>query len=959
MAERSLPDKSIFLEALEIPSASQRAVFLDQACGTDQQLRAAVEALLRAHDRSGDLLDLPERPAATAGDPGRAVPPGTVIGPYKLLEQIGEGGMGVVYVAQQQHPVRRTVALKLIKPGLDSRQVITRLEAERQALALMDHPNIAKVLDAGTTETGRPYFVMELVKGASITDYCDRERLTTRPRLGLFVRVCQALQHAHQKGVIHRDVKQSNVLVAVHDVTPVVKVIDFGTAKAIGQPLTDRTNYTGFAQIIGTPLYMSPEQAGMSALDVDTRSDIYSLGVLLYELLTGTTPFESATFREAGYDEMRRMIREDEPPRPSARLSTLEKGQLSTVSERRGIDARRLSQEVRGDLDWVVMKALEKDRNRRYESASAFAADVQRYLDDEPVQAYPPTAGYRLRKFVRRNRGPVLATALVVLALVLGMAGSLWQAVRATQAEGQASEDRDAKQEALRVALANEQKAEAAKIDAEKAAADAKQANELAQARLGHVKKANEVLASIFRDLDPQSEGKGGPPLKEQLVGRLDQAAAQLNEQAIGDPLTVAGLQAGLGDTYLGLGEAPKAIELLVKAHETRHTHLGPDHPDTLSGMGSLGVGYLKAGKVDLALSLLTKRLELCQAKLGSDHPETLDSMDNLAVAYLENNEPARALPLLKEELRLRTARLGPDQPDTNRCLHNLAVAYHAAGKLDLALPLFKEELERQKARFGPDHSLTLTSMNNLAAGYKSSGKLDLALPLFEETLERMKAKLGPDHPVTLTCMHNLGLTYQDAGKRDLALSLLQETLERRKAKLGPDHPDTLTSMNNLAVAYLANKEPDRAMPLVNESLAAKRKRLGAGDPRLADPLARIAFELLKAREYAAAEPLLRECLAIREKQLPDSWLTFNTRSVLGAALLGQKKYAEAEPLLIEGYEGMQKRLAQIPPRGRVRVTEALQALVDLYEATGQQEKAEPWRQKLKAAAAEKAGGDR
>jgi serine/threonine protein kinase len=346
------------------------------AAAGDEALVERVEALLRGHDQSNPLLDQHRLLAADLPLPGAT--PGTIIGPYKLLEQLGEGGMGLVFVAEQQQPIKRRVALKIIKPGMDSRQVVARFEAERQALALMDHHHIAKVFDAGMTESGRPYFVMELVRGVPITEYCDERRLSTQPRLELFVGVCQAVQHAHQKGVIHRDLKPTNVLVTQHDTVAVPKIIDFGIAKAVSQPLTERTLFTNFAQMIGTPLYMSPEQAEMNGLDVDTRSDVYSLGVMLYELLTGTTPFESDTLKKVGLDEMRRMIREEEPPAPSRRWSTLSAQDCSTISERRGVDGRRLGQVLRGELDWIVMKALEKDRDRRYESASAFAADVQR-----------------------------------------------------------------------------------------------------------------------------------------------------------------------------------------------------------------------------------------------------------------------------------------------------------------------------------------------------------------------------------------------------------------------------------------------------------------------------------------------------------------------------------------------------------------------------------------------------
>jgi eukaryotic-like serine/threonine-protein kinase len=451
--------KTLFLAASDLGDPAERAAFLGRECGGDAELLRRVAALLRANDASplpppgpadATLAHSSECQSQSEDRDDRSVRIGSVIsGRYKLVQEIGEGGMGSVYMAQQTDPVKRAVAVKVIKAGMDSKAVLARFEAERQALAMMDHPNIARVLDAGTTDSGQPFFVMELVKGVPITQFCDERRLTPRERLGLFVPVCQAIQHAHQKGIIHRDIKPNNVLVALYDDSPVPKVIDFGVAKAAGQPLTDRTLMTGFGAVVGTPEYMSPEQASFNHLDVDTRSDVYALGVLLYELLTGTTPIDRKSLGKVALLEILRIVREVEAPRPSAKLSTIDT--LPSVAANRGTEPAKLSKLMKGELDWILLRALEKDRTRRYETANGLARDVQRYLADEVVEARPPTAGYRLRKLARRNKGRLAAAALLLLALVCGIAGTTGQAVRATRAEKEALRERDEKTRAWQV----------------------------------------------------------------------------------------------------------------------------------------------------------------------------------------------------------------------------------------------------------------------------------------------------------------------------------------------------------------------------------------------------------------------------------------------------------------------------------------------------------------------------
>jgi serine/threonine protein kinase len=916
-------------------------------------VRRQVEALLRVYADLGSFLEKPilEQGATVDSHPGAfadstggpearqaaATPPptegpGTRIGPYKLLEEIGQGGMGAVWMAEQQEPVRRLVALKVIRADLASERVVARFEAERQALALMDHANIARVFDAGTTAAGRPYFVMELVKGVPLTRYCDEQRLTVRHRLELIVPVCQALQHAHQKGIIHRDIKPSNVLVAPHDGQPVVKVIDFGIAKATRQRLTEKTLFTEFGTVIGTLEYMSPEQAELNNQDIDTRSDVYSLGVLLYELLTGTTPLAAQRQERTAFLEQLRLIREEEPPRPSTRLSSV-KESLPAISAQRQAEPAQLARLLRGELDWIVMKALAKDRAHRYETAADLARDLQRYLADQPVEARPASLPYWLGKFVRRNKGLVFAAGLALLALVVGIAGTTWGLVRAERAR-QAEADRAEGEH-----LAKEQEA-AARHQAEAAGQQARDSEADTQAFSRFL--VEDVLAAAR----PERQ-EGGLGIDVTVRRALEGAAKKVAERFAGRPRAEGVARHDLGVTFQLLGDPARAVAQFQQALALRRQVLGPDHPETLDTMTSLAEAHRSGGQLDRARALHEEALRLAKAKLGAAHPATLRSLGSLAATYHEAGQAGRALPLLEETLRLRKAALGPEHPLTLASMNDLGVAYHQAGRLDLALRLYEEVLPQRQRLLGPEHPDTLMTLGNLAAVYWARGKFDRSVPLYEEGLAVRKKKQGAEHPDTLMMAFNLGVNYTDAGRHAEAVALFDEWLPRALTALKPAQPPRDFGLEAGAHAYTRAGRPEKAEPLLRERAERLKQTAGAGSPPYAVVLAELGVNLLRQRKWADAEPVQRDGLAIREKIEPDAWTTFYARGQLGRALWGQQKYAAAEPLLLEGYEGMREREARMPADSKHVLQEALERLVQLYEGWGQKDKADAWRKRL------------
>jgi eukaryotic-like serine/threonine-protein kinase len=817
-------------------------------------------------------------------------------GRYRLLQRLGEGGMGEVWLAEQTEPVRRQVALKVIKAGMDSAQVVARFEAERQALALMDHPAIATVFDGGTTPQGRPYFAMEYVKGEPITVYCDRHLLSTRERLELFMQVCEGVQHAHQKGIIHRDLKPSNVLVSIQDDRPVPKIIDFGVAKATTQHLTERSLFTELGVLIGTPEYMSPEQAEMGGLDIDSRTDIYALGVLLYELLTGVLPFDRKDLRQAGIAEIQRIIREKEPPRPSTRITQL--GPASTeAAKNRHTEPRRLASELRGDLDWITMRALEKDRTRRYQTANALAMDVRRHLANEPVLAGPPGAPYRAAKFVRRHR--VGVTAAVLLVALLGT---------------------------FAVAMA---------VQAQRIARERNRANQEASA----ARRVSAFLVSLFEASKP------GTRSPEAVTARdlLDAGAGRIDGELPDQPLVRAALHMTMGDAYDSLGLRTQAASEREQALVLRREVLGLRHPDAAASLSAHAVGRKTPAESE---GLLREALALQRTLGGVDVDDLTRTLIRLAGALTLQGKYDEAESAAKEAVQ--TARLAPQKPNARLVVESwsqLGGVLFSKGQPDKAEEAWQSALDASEATLGPRHYLALAMRENVASAQLLQGQYTKAEESYREIL-RLQTPLGPNHPDRGITVGNIGAALYYQKKYGEAATYYREALDIARQAYGSDHEEVGICLANLGQALDTMGKSTEAVETLTQAVAITRRALGNDSLSLAVDLSFLATALRHSNSLEEAEQAAREALAINTRHRGLSHpRTGEAQGSLGRILAEQHRWGEAEPLLLAYAASLESKRSR---EGDLR--EVTEEMVKTYEALGKPEKAREWRAKLEVA---------
>jgi serine/threonine protein kinase len=906
--------RQIFMDVADLPSAEVPAA-LDRLCAHNAALRAEVESLLRAQQSAAGFLVSPtlDHPTSPAEAPTLGAPagadaapihegPGSRIGPYKLLQLIGEGGFGSVFMAEQEQPVRRRVALKIIKLGMDTRQVVARFEQERQALAILDHPSIAKVFDAGATDTGRPYFVMELCTGEPIDAYCDRHSLSISQRLELFAQVCHAVQHAHTKGIIHRDIKPRNILVATQDGRPHAKVIDFGIAKATEARLTERTLFTEHKQIVGTPEYMSPEQAEGS-LDIDTRTDVYALGVLLYELLTGSTPFTSDELRSAAYAEIQRIIREVEPPAPSTRLNQNAQT-LASIAARRNIEPRRLNLIIRGELDWIVMKALDKDRKRRYETADGLAQDIRRYIAGEPISAAPPSRAYRLRTFIRRHRGPVIAAALIATALILGLIGTTTGMLWARHERERATLAAAAESAAKALAQDNEHKALAAAARAQSIA---------------------DFVTTSLGAADAYNPGGGQSTT---ILAAMDRALADLNAGRFkNDPETEASLQHTIARILQHNGREKQARPLFQQALDTRTRILPADHADIAASLTGLAGAELSIGDPKVAESLYAKSLDMLRRLHPGDHESVAAALGDVANARINQFRNADAEPLLVEALAM-LERLNPgDDAKKARTLDTLATVRYNLGRgpdaealyqraLDMnqrlfpgdnprvlislfnlgtlrkdlgrprdAEPLLTTAYDMARRLYTGDHQYLATAINNLANLRTTLGHPEQAEPLYVQALDMNRRLYPADNLVVANGLYNLGYARHRLGRAAEAESLLLEALAMYARLTTEDRPQTATTLYTLAMARESLGKHTEARASFDQAIAMGRRLWPTGSRMLIAYLRASAEAHIKSNDRNAAATELEEALTIAQRHYAsDAALAKNIQASLDKA---------------------------------------------------------------------------
>ncbi|MFT3878911.1 MAG: serine/threonine-protein kinase [Gemmatales bacterium] len=913
-----MSDKELFILALDVP-VSDLALFLQQQ-SADIAQRQRLEKLLKAHQEAGQFLH------EKTGEPPLTNPihispqsidsdqAGQIIGMrYKLIEPIGEGGMGAVWKAEQLEPVRRLVAVKLIKPGMDSKQVLTRFDAERQALALMDHPNIARILDGGAMADGRPYFVMELVQGIPVTRYCDDKQFSITHRLQLFTQICQAVQHAHQKGILHRDLKPSNLLVTEQDGKPVPKVIDFGLAKAIQPTLTlsEQTLHTQLGTVVGTPLYMAPEQVEQNALDVDTRADIYALGVVLYELLTGTTPLERERFRTAAWDEVKRLIQEEDPPKPSTRLSSADS--LPSIAIQRNMEPIKLGRFLRGDLDWIVMKTLEKDRNRRYASANALAEDVNRFLNNEPVSAGPPSAGYKVRKFIRRHRGGVLVASAMLMLLVAGIVGTSWGMFSARQERDRA-------------------------VQAEKAEREQRQQVEHASSVIRAVDNflLRDLLGQASMSNQSKEDGERSADLKVRTL--VDRAAAKIEGKFNDVPITEIAIRTTLGNVYESLGLYPEAEKHFLRAVELSERHLEPDNEKRLLVHTNMAHLREMQGRYDESARLRALQVEYEIKKNGRDHPDTLYAQLLQAKLMNTQRQTAEAEKLVRQVLNHQNQL---DPQFLAMAQHELARALQQQGSIQEAEPYFRRSLEIRMKEFGNDHHVVLANQQNLAYNLTELGKLAEAETLYQTILSTQDAKLGGEHPQTLITRGNYALLLKKMGRHDEAVNLYTQVLQQKIKTYGKDHPTTLATRYNLAgLLHELNKLPE-SETLLRENLSMCVNKLGGSHVNTLMTKMELAQVYLALNKYAEAEQLFRDCLAAEEKHRMMNANPLVLETNLGLVLYKQQKYEEAERLLLNAYKKItpESNKAALAQKPRIAGW-----LASIYEKTDKKEAAAKWK---------------